>query len=529
MAKQVRHLRGTTAETALYLGMSGEIVYDEDLRTLRAMDGKKTGGMVLQREPFASVADMLASTEEARGEGSAWRAGQSEYSELPDSVSDPAMTTAGGVKLAAKPVNDGCLTAGQFGARRDGSDDGAAISSLMQYAHTNGYTADLGAGEITIGARATPLLEYDRAADGALNRLKVKGQGPTVTLLKLTGQLDDFLFKITGDTSAYGAPHASWIDFEDFGIEGDGASKQDLFSIVCADRVNFRAVQAYNFAGYGIYAREWWDSLCDVRFVRGGDSASGAEKDVIDLGYYFASDVANSGCNNIMFPETFQCEGYRWRAMRWGNATRRCSFTGKVHENLSTAYTQPAILIDGGTDNRFVPGFSITHSQDDSPRQRDILVTNTGYIPARNYFSGGSMGLGIEFSGDCRQNIVMGNFFDNGTEAAVEIGGGQRNIVRDNMPRGTGPEVAFASIGNLEPVRVQSRVYIGEVPAGGWGAAMLHVSAETEDNVAILQSSDHGAFVQFIDPSAATERRIGVQGGNIRAQEDGVNQASFDT
>jgi len=52
MAKQVKHIRGTTSECKVYVGQKAELVYDEDLRTARMMDGVTPGGHPLVRDPY---------------------------------------------------------------------------------------------------------------------------------------------------------------------------------------------------------------------------------------------------------------------------------------------------------------------------------------------------------------------------------------------------------------------------------------------------------------------------------------------
>lgn len=507
-----------------YIRITGNIYNASGSTT--ASEVVETNGLI-----SAGTIDLLRKTAHpGYGAGTIWQGGEFSFEELDSNATEFALQTAGGVKLKAHPFNDGFLSPAQFGARKDGTfDDGPALRACLTYAHKMGYGVALGSGTYHIGTLDQPLFDYDRAADGKRNRMKITGSGPTLTTLKLNGPVKNFLFRLTGDTSKYGAPHASWIDFENFGILGNGKDQQDLFSLTCADRINFRSIQAYNCRGYAVFAREWWDSLLDARFVACGDDSEGQEKDVINFGHVFSKKVPDSACNDIFFPHTFQCEGYRWRAMYWGMGTRKCTFAGKIHQDLKRKYTQPAILLDGAIAAKFVPGFSITHDIHNSKRQRDIQVVNTGFTPVRNYFSGGTMGHGLSFVGDCRQNIVVHNVFHNGPDTAcVELTGGERNIVCDNIPRGSGPEVRVAQKRNLEPKRVHSQLRVGTDPSNGWGGEPLSVNAGEKHNAARFSSDDYMSGIVLADASTTKEMRIVTKGNSLQIQKNGQPQETFD-
>lgn len=132
MAKRIRHIRGTTAEAAAYTGASGELVYDENLRTMRAMDGATPGGAMLERAPYKTVADLLASTELSRGISAVWKAAGFRYTEV---ASNEHLTTAGGVRLK---MESEILQPSAFGVTM-----GTGISAALAQANIYGLNAML--------------------------------------------------------------------------------------------------------------------------------------------------------------------------------------------------------------------------------------------------------------------------------------------------------------------------------------------------------------------------------------------------
>lgn len=57
MSVQVSNIKGTTAENAVYVGVIGQLVYDETKKTFRAMDGATAGGFVMAREDLVMLLD----------------------------------------------------------------------------------------------------------------------------------------------------------------------------------------------------------------------------------------------------------------------------------------------------------------------------------------------------------------------------------------------------------------------------------------------------------------------------------------
>lgn len=339
------------------------------------------------------------------------------------------------------------LNVRQFGAAGNGiNDDTNAIHRAMQRLRRSGSAVVyFPAGKYLV---SEPLLHYDREDD--LGRIKILGDGAELTQFVLDGEIENFLFRIQGDTSAYSARHVRFVDFENFGIRGNGADRQNLFEITCADRVNFRSVHAFDFVGVGIKGRQWWDSLCDVRFVRGGDDKKGREAAVIDLDLVFESNLSNSACNNIIFSETTQIEAYRWMAMRWGRSTRRCRFLGKIHGWIGRPYTEPAVKLEGATQNVFL-GCAVAHSIHAQKSLYDVLITNTDYIPARNLFLASTFQTGIKMTGEVRYNVITNCVFLNDTEPAVWLERGRGNIVKDNVFSKEGTEVYAERDSAVEP------------------------------------------------------------------------------
>ena len=514
---------------------------------------------------YASVRDLERCAEAPRGQGAQWRVrgedGEFLYEEAARDATDHHREIGDGAKVYARPVKGSDLMPVQFGARRNGfDDDGAALEACVTYAQRNGYAVDLGVGEYRIAARSTPLLSYNRRLDDAsANRFALFGRGPSMTRLCLVGDCTDFLFKVEGNTDGYSATHprASWFDFCDFSINGNGHNA-DLFSFVCADRCNIDNVTSFNTHGYGLFARQLWDSLCNVRFVHCGDNLrlpifarseaftvgqtitgttsgatawlmdvdggtagtlhvtqvegafvdgeaiigatdgkatasipdgiEGAEKAVVDFDYQFEDRLTDSACNQVKFPETVQIEGYRWRAMHWGKATRQNYFGGKIHWIIDRHYGGPAVYLDGPTSNHFVPGMMMAHT----PSEPAIVMDGSKYNATGNRLIGISGGKGLRMTGDCRSNVVSLCAFDNGDDACVVIEGGRDNMIRDNMPRGSGPEIenrAKSPDFALLDRRIPERVHIGETePPGGWGPARLNVHTK-QNLVAALESA----------------------------------------
>ena len=512
---------------------------------------------------YASVAALEAATEAFRGPGAHWRVrgpeGEFLYEEAAPAATDHHRSTNIGAKLYARPTNGADLMPVQFGARRNGTDDdGAALDACLTYAHANGYAVDLGVGEYRIDARTSPLFSYNRrTGDAAANRFSLRGRGPSVTRCDIRGDCTDFLFKVEGNTDGYSVanPRASWFDFRDFSINGNGHNA-DLFSFICADRCVLDNVTAFDTYGYGIYGRQLWDSLCNVRFVRCGDNLrlpitsqttaftvgqtitggtsgatawlmdvegttlhvtrvegafangeeitgatdgsatanipsgiEGSEKAVIDFDYQFAAQAADSACNQVKFPETVQIESYRWRALHWGQGSRQNYFNGKVHWWIDRDYGGPAVYLDGPTSNRFAEGMMIAHT----PGQRSIVIDGSNYNATGNRLIGISGGAGIRRLGDCRENVVSLCAFDNGPASRGLREGGADNMIRDNMPRGSGPELENTASSfdfALLERRIPERVYIGEVePAGGWTPSRLEVHTDQTQAVRVENNS----------------------------------------
>ena len=339
------------------------------------------------------------------------------------------------------------LNVRQFGATGTGArDDTDAVQTAVHcFRRISAAVLYFPAGAYRI---TKPVLHYDGQKD--LGNIRILGDGPELTQFVLDGPFEEFLFVVKGDTSAYGKRHVRFVDFENFGIRGNGKDRQNLFSITCADRTNFRNIHAYDFVGLGIVGRQWWDSLCDIRFVRGGDSTPGSQAAVVDLDFVFKDRLADSACNNIVFPETTQIEAYRWQAMRWGRSTRRCRFLGKVHGWIGRDYDVPGVHLQGAVSNFFF-GCSVAHSMGSAKIARDIVIENTNYIPSHNRIIGCSFINGIELVGDVRGNIISQCVFRNKTAPAVVVDRGRGNIIRDNVSDPNHPTVVASDPRALVP------------------------------------------------------------------------------
>lgn len=387
----------------------------------------------------------------------------------------------------------------QFGALGDGRrDDTAAIQQAVSLLRLQGGSVlYFPAGHYVVTG---PVLHHDRLNHP--NGLRVHGDGPAVSILKPRGRIEGFLFSVTGDTSGYGAPHASFIDFADFGVEGNGSDLQNVFSITCADRINFRNVHAFNCRGHGILAREWWDSECDVRFVRCGDDAIGEEKAVIDLDHFFPHQVADSGCNNLILPATVQIEAYRHRALRFGHGTRQNTISAKIHPDLSRNYTVPAVMLDGALANVF-QGASIMHFNADGSHVYAVEINGDDYFAVRNRFIGCELAGGVTLIGNTKHNVVSLNRFGNQDQPAVLLAGGPDVLVRDNMCDGTGPEVSYPSDWHIHQTHIHQLRVGRDAPTDGWDRyAALHVHDPNRRGVALFESGASDIAVEVRDASS---------------------------
>jgi hypothetical protein len=542
---------------------------------------------------FENIAEFQADTfmTYARFEaGATVRLGDYPYKVAESSATDHHLENAADppMKLYAQPINGSYFMPVQFGAPLNGvDDDGDAIAACIAYAQTNGFSVNLGSGEYRIEARTTPLLDFERTTlDGGSNRFSLIGEHPSVTRFDVVGDCTDFLFKVSGNTTGYSSenPRASWFKFASFSINGNG-NYFDIFNFICADRCNIQDFSAFDFRGHAVKGEQWWDSECDARFVRGGDSPrlvyvtgaqafskgqtvtgttsgatawimdvtstrldlteisgtflaneaitgatngaatvaaadflEGSEKAVIEFTHVFSERIFDSACNNIIFPATVQIEGYRWRALNWDQATRQNKFHGKIHWLIDRAYYGPAVYLNGGNSNDF-NGAGTTHN---SELGSVILVNGSAsYISTGNKFTDCRIDGSIEFTGDNRYNVVSGNIFNNGADPCVILGGGEDNMIRDNMPRGSGQELLNTATDRdyalLDRI-INERVNIGrDTPPGGWGPERLSVYDHTQDLLVRVASGDALASIQIADSNTTDDLRISAQGNLIVA------------
>ena len=492
------------------------------------------------------------------------------------------------LKLYVLPINGSYFMPAQFGAPMNGADDdGDAVAACIDYAQKNGFSVMLGSGEYRIEARTTPLLDFERTTlDGGSNRFALIGENQSVTRFEIVGNCTAPLFKVSGNTSGYSSanPRASWFKFASFSINGNG-NYFDVFNFICADRCNIKDISVFNARGHAVKGEQWWDSVCDARFVECGDSPRlvyvagaeafsagqtitgatsgatawvmsvtasrldlteivgtfeageaitgstngaatvaaadfmlGSEKAVIEFTHVFADRISDSACNYIIFPDTVQIEGYRWRALNWDQATRQNKFKGKIHWLIDRSYRGPAVYMNGCVSNDFT-GAGTTHP---SVLGNVFLINGSAsYISASNKFIGCRIDGSIEFTGDNRDNVVTGNIFNNGSSACVILGGGSKNMIRDNMPRGSGVEL-LNNAGSPDfavlALRIQEPMWVGRVvPPAGWGLARLSLYDPTQDLLVRIASGDPVASIQIADSATTDDLRISAEGNLIVA------------
>lgn len=131
MSKLVQRLRGTTAwHEALPAPFPiGIMSVDTDVKTIRTHDGAKIGGYALERAPYPSVADFVASAETKRGAASIWKAGNTDLKELGESAepfdkdTEPngyTHTNGDGVKFTMLPRSNNTVTPEDLGINPSG-------------------------------------------------------------------------------------------------------------------------------------------------------------------------------------------------------------------------------------------------------------------------------------------------------------------------------------------------------------------------------------------------------------------------
>ncbi|MEL6465507.1 MAG: hypothetical protein AAFQ58_11120 [Pseudomonadota bacterium] len=219
----------------------------------------------------------------------------------------------------------------------------------------------------------------------------------------------------------------------------------------------------------------------------------GSEKAVVDFDYEFGERLWDSACNQIKFPNTSKIEGYRWRAIHLGRGSRQNNFSAKIHLFLGRHYGGPAVYIDGGISNHFTDHM-IAHTKG----ERTVVIDGSNYIAAGNRFIGVSAGAGIHLKSHCRRNSITCCHFDNGKQSCVLVAGGQDNMIRNNIPSGSGPEVEVTASSHdfalLDRV-IPERVHIGEtIPAHGWSPARLNVYSNQNLTVRFESERKKGAI-----------------------------------
>ncbi|WP_118134208.1 hypothetical protein [Oceanicella sp. SM1341] len=369
-----------------------------------------------------------------------------------------ALTTLDGRKWSP----DGTATYEHWGATAsDASDDTVALRAAHDWAMKNNVPLRPQAGVYRVSGT---IIDYDVQRDGTNCSLNLVGDGIERTKIRVIGAPGDYLIKIVGDTSAYGLPHAKFFNIENLSIEGDGASTCDVFYIVCAGKVHLKRINVFNCRGYVVRALEWWDSEFDLSCTRCGDDGLGAnsgsngvqvrpafQKPAVYFNYWFASAVANSACNNIYMPKTFQIESSRHTAMYWGPGTRKCALYGKIHGYPPQEIHFPHLIMDGARQN-FIIGANLTECNGIAIR----IINDNAYIPTENMIVGSYIdadsGNCVEINGG-RRNIVVGNCFDT-TGIAVNVLSGLDNVVHSNLNSGGAVVASATDLSALEPFHV---------------------------------------------------------------------------
>lgn len=348
-----------------------------------------------------------------------------------------AMTTAGSRNWS--PF--GFATYEHWGAVGNNStDDTTAIRACHNWCVLNDVPVHPKGKTYKVTAR---LLDYSTAVDGNGGRLTIRGAGPFQTVFNVTDDISAYLFDVSGDTDAYGNDRAQHFMFRDFSVQSDGAVDCNVFRFRVCNHVHVENVALQNCRGYGIWARQWWDSRCEVIAINCGDDGTGtgpntANKEVINIGAQFTGgSLTASGTNNIDFGEQLHIAASRWRAMYWGPATRQCTFRGKCHGVAGSPLTIPHLVLDGAGRNHFV-GASFTECDGTCI---DIRNDNS-YVPFRNSFTNchidTNSGAGIRLNG-ATQTIVIANIFDTPDEAVhIDSAAGSPNLFDHNINVGGG-------------------------------------------------------------------------------------------
>ena len=405
-----------------------------------------------------------------------------------------------------------------FGAVGDGvTDDTAAIQDAISYGVNNSRSVFLPACTYVV---TDQVMHYSKLSGGS--PITLYGEGRGISTISLSGEIANYVFKAYGDTTSYAnSSHPSGLTFTGFSVVGDNTNIQRVFDLAMLSYVTFHEVNCFQCKGLNLRMRECWEVELGLKIVRGGDVAEHA----VSLDYYFATHVADSACNNVNFGKAFQCEASPWTAIYWGRNTRKCTFAGKLHPDLSVTYTAPAIQLDGATNNNFT-GANISWNSVQSVRISD----DSGYIASENNFTGcEAISGGVELSGDCRRNMFISNGGStvDASTAFVTLDGGQDNFVLGNMVTGGGPAVSYTNISNLARYELPSRVQVGQTPSVGQDV-VLHSFHTTQDEIALFESGDFQSFVRFKDSSNTKDIRTGCKGDNYLVQLDGADVLKLD-
>lgn len=391
-------------------------------------------------------------------------------------VGDPggtALVTAGG--RAWSP--DRVARYEHWGAAGNGTtDDTAAIRAAHDWCMRN--PAELRPLGRTYRVSGT-ILDYDLQRDGAGLSLNLVGDGGRRTVFLATTAPGGFLFRIAGNTAAFGGARASNFRFQGFRVESNGTVTCDVFAIDVASNCDIIEVVVRNCRGHAIRARQWWDSRCDISATLCGDDGLGPNsggngidpvpafrKAAIVLDRFFPGAGAEGGSNNIYFPPTATIEAQRWVALYIGPAGAKCHFYGKIHGNQSLDVQDPHIHLDGADSNMII-GCNFAAADGTVIRLTTFgaLEPNNNIIVGNYFkFNGGNC---IEIEGG-RRNVVTGNYFDGPNGGyGVNVAGGMGNLVFGNARAGTTTdEMAVAGTGMVAPFTVPT---VLRFAAGGGG------------------------------------------------------------
>jgi len=160
-----------------------------------------------------------------------------------------------------------------WGADATGVIDSTNVIKIANtWAISNRYFMRIGTGTYKVSGN---LLDYSLVRDGDGKRLRLVGNGPGMSNLKVSGTISNYLFSVVGNMASMPATGSMRTDnwyFENFYMEGDDISEQNQFLFGRVSYFHIHNVRAYKMRGEAARYLECWEGHVDMRSLRCGSS-----------------------------------------------------------------------------------------------------------------------------------------------------------------------------------------------------------------------------------------------------------------